>query len=67
MQTVNYERFAKTVTGDSVIDFGCFILGLIEIPTEVPEEYLLDEDFIQLGGGRSNSKSNATIYRCFKH
>lgn len=49
MQTVNYERFAKTVTGDSVIDFGRFILGLIEIPTEVPEEYLLDEDFIQLG------------------
>lgn len=49
MKAVNYERFGQVMSDGTVIDFGKYILGLIEIPTEIPEDYLLNENFIQLG------------------
>lgn len=49
MKAVNAQRFAQNVSDKTVVDFGRYILGLIELPTEVPESYQLDNTFIQLG------------------
>lgn len=58
LDSVNDERFK--MVGDNVIDYGNYILGLIELPTSIPEEFLLPEANIQLGD-LTLSASAATI------
>lgn len=58
LDSVNDERFK--MVGDNVIDYGNYILGLIELPTSIPEEFLLPETNIQLGD-LTLSASAATI------
>lgn len=47
LQTINEERFVSV--GGTPFDYGQFIIGLIELPFKLPDDYVTSEDLIKLG------------------
>lgn len=57
MKLVNYERFTETIIDGDIKDYGTFILGLIKLPFAVPDEYKLENQFINLGDRQLTTKA----------
>ena len=49
LKEITHKRFDLPTSGSNVDDFGKFILGLIELPFEVGEEYVLGTEPVRLG------------------
>ena len=47
LQTINEKRFISV--GGTPFDYGQFIIGLIELPFKLPDDYVTSDDLIKLG------------------
>lgn len=48
LSKINTERFVHTVD-NGILDYGVNILGVINLPLEIPEEYIQESELIRLG------------------
>lgn len=56
LKDVNKERFVLATDGE-FDDYGQFILGAIQIPTQIPERYIQEEENIRLGDEETDIKA----------